>query len=196
MTAQLYRITCPTPTELGEYHLGVLPVDQIEAVSAHLAECPHCRREIAQLKDYLAELELAPGPDLVEQVVEHVRVLVARLVSGGPLGRPALAPAYAGLRGGEQEPLVYQAEEIQVMLDIQEDADRPDRRSLLGLVVGLGAPQGFQAHLWASEQLLATAPVDELGSFVLSNLMRGRYELMLSGPKTGIHIQDLDIGPN
>jgi anti-sigma factor RsiW len=192
----MYRITCPEPTELGEYHLGILPAEQAEAVTRHLDECPHCRREVAQLAEYLAELEPSPSLDLVDQVRENVRVLVARLVSGGPLGQPALAPAYAGLRGGGPEPLIYQAQEIQVMLEIQEDADRPDHRTLLGLVVGLGTSQGFQAHLWASEQLLATAPVDELGNFVLSNLIRGRYELMLSGPKTGIHIQDLEIGLN
>ncbi len=196
MTAQLYRITCPEPTELGEYHLGLLPLERSKRVTEHLAECPHCRREIAQLKDYLAELEPSLGLDLLDQVVERVRVLVARLVSGGPLGQPALAPAFAGVRGGGQEPLIYQAEEVQVMLDIQEDTDRPDYRTLLGLVVGLDTPQGFAAHLWAAEQLLATAPVDELGNFVLSNLIRGSYELMLSGPKTGIHIQDLEIGQN
>ena len=196
MTAQLYRVTCPDPTELGEYHLGVLSAKRAEAVAEHLAECPYCRREIAQLKNYLAELEPSPGLDLLDQVVEQVRVLVARLVSGGPSGQPALAPAFAGVRGEEQEPLLYQAEDVQVMLEIQEDADRPDHRTLLGLVVGLPTPQEFAAHLWASEQLLATTPVDELGNFVLSNLIRGRYELMLSGPRTGIHIQDLDIGSN
>jgi len=196
MTAQMYRITCPAPTELGEYHLGMLPLDQAKAVAEHLAECPHCRREITQLIEYLAELEPSLRLDLVDQVVEQVRVLVARLVSGGPLGQPALAPAFAGVRGAEPEPLIYQAEEVQVMLEIQEDADRPDHRTLLGLVIGLDTLQGFAAHLWAAEQLLATAPVDELGNFVLSNLIRGRYELMLSGPKTGIHIQDLEIGQN
>jgi hypothetical protein len=196
MTAQLYRITCPTPTELGEYHLGVLPSEDAEAVTQHLAECPHCRREVAQLKDYLAELEPSPGLDLLDQVLDRVRVLVARLVSGGPLGAPALAPAFAGVRGGAQEPLIYQAEEVQVMLDIQADADRPDQRTLLGLVIGLDRPQGFAAHLWTAEEHLATVPVDELGNFVLSNLIRGRYELMLSGPKTGIHIQDLEIEQN
>jgi hypothetical protein len=196
MTAQLYRITCPDPTELGEYHLGVLPAEQAEPIAGHLVECPHCRREIAQLKDYLAELEPSLGLDLVDQVLDRVRVLVARLVSGGPLSQPALAPAFAGVRGEEQEPLLYQAQDVQVMLEIQEEADRPDHRTLLGLVVGLPTPQEFAAYLWAAEQLLATAPVDELGNFVLPDLIRGRYELMLSGPKTGIHIQDLDIGLN
>jgi hypothetical protein len=200
MTAQLYRITCPNSTELGEYHLGVLPVDRARAIAEHLAECPHCRREIAQLADYLAELEPSIGwdasaqRDALDQVVERVRVLVARLINGGPLGQPALAPAFASVRGEGQEPLMYQAGEMQVMIEIEEDVDRPDHKTILGLVVGSEAPQELEAHLWAGEQPLATVPVDELGNFVLSNVVCGSYELMLSGPKIDIHIQDLEIG--
>jgi hypothetical protein len=61
-------------------------------------------------------------------------------------------------------------------------------------VIGLEAPQELEAHLWTAEQRLVTIPVDELGNFVLSNVLCGHYELMLSGPETDIHIQDLEIG--
>ena len=198
LTTQLYRVDCPSPFELGEYHLGMLPAAQMEAIRHHLDECPHCRSEIAQLEGYLANLapdlapDLAPGP--LQQVMEHVRVVVARLVDARPLGQPALSPAFASMRGGEQEPLIYEAGEIQVVIEIQEDVDRPDHKTILGLVIGLDAPQELKAHLWATEQRLATIPVDELGNFVLSNVLCGSYELMLSGPEIDIHIQDLEIG--
>jgi anti-sigma factor RsiW len=52
LTAHLYRFNCPPPATLGEYHLGVLPGDRAAAVTQHLAECPRCGSEIAQLKDY------------------------------------------------------------------------------------------------------------------------------------------------
>jgi hypothetical protein len=190
----MYRITCPDPLELGEYHLGVLSQDRSAAVAEHLAECPHCRHEIAQLTDYLAELEPSPRHDPVNQAMDTIRVIVARLVSGGALGQPALSPAFASVRGGEQGPLIYEAGEVQTMIEIQEDANRPDHRTILGLAIGLDVPQETTAHLWATEQCLATVPVDELGNFVLPNVVRGHYELMLSGPKTEIHIQDLAIG--
>lgn len=194
MTAQLYRITCPDPIELGEYHLGVLSLERTKAIAEHLAECPHCRREVAQLVEYLAELEPSLRLDPLDQVVGRIRVLVARLVSGGPPGQPAPSPAFASLRGEEQEPLTYEAGEVQVIIDLQEDAERPDRRTILGLVIGLDAPQELKAHLWAAEQRLATVPVDELGNFVLPNVPCGSYELMLSRPEIDIHIQDLEIG--
>jgi hypothetical protein len=197
LTTRLYRFTCPSPVELGEYHVGLLPRDQAAAVAQHLAECPHCTREVAQLKDYLAELAPALEPSPLERIKERARVLVARLVNGGLeaglLGQPALAPAYAGVRGEEREPTLYQADEVQVAIEIQEDAEQPDRKILLGLVIGT-EPSGVKAHLWQAEQHVAVVSVDELGNFVIPDLAPGSYELILSGPEIEIHIQDLQVG--
>ncbi len=197
LTAQLYRITCPSPLELGEYHLGLLPRDQAAAVARHLAECPHCAREVAQLTDYLAELAPTMEPGLLEQVKERVKVLVAHLVNGGLaaglLTQPTLTPAYAGIRGGEGEPFLYQADDVQIATEVQDDAERPGRKVLLGLVIGM-EPSGVKAHLWQAGQRVAVVPVDELGNFVIPSLAPGSYELILSGPEVEIHIQDLEIG--
>ena len=38
LRARLYRVTCPSPAALGEYHLGILPPDQAAAVARHLEE--------------------------------------------------------------------------------------------------------------------------------------------------------------
>ena len=197
LTTRLYRFTCPSPVELGEYHIGLLPRDQAAAVARHLAECPRCTREVAQLKDYLAELAPALEPSPLERIKERARVLVARLVNGGLeaglLGQPALAPAYAGLRGEEKEPTLYQADDIQVAIEIQEDAEQPDRKVLLGLVIGTG-PSGVEAHLWQADQHVAVVSVDELGNFVIPDLAPGSYELILSGSEIEIHMQDLQVG--
>jgi len=198
LTAQLYRLMCPPPRELGEFHLGLLPPAQASAVAQHLAKCPHCTRELAQLKDYLSELSptLELGP--LEQIKERLRVLVARLVSGGvegsPLGPPSLAPAFAGVRGEEEEPRCYQAEDVQIVIGIQEDAGQPGHKVFLGLVMGM-EPSGVKAHLWQAERLVTTVEVDRLGNFVVPGLAPGSYELILSGPEVEIHIQDLEVGP-
>ncbi len=98
LTARLYRLTCPSPIELGDYQMGLLPSSQRMAIAQHLRECPHCMRELAQLRSYLSEL--APPPRT--SILEGVRVLVARLTGEGgrAAGGTTLAPAYAGLRGG------------------------------------------------------------------------------------------------
>jgi anti-sigma factor ChrR (cupin superfamily) len=52
----LYRAFCPETLELGEYQLGMLSSKQANKIQTHLAECPHCRAELAQLKSFLKGL--------------------------------------------------------------------------------------------------------------------------------------------
>ena len=192
ITLALYRMNCPDAIELGEYHLGMIPSERVAFIERHLTECPHCAQEVAQLKSYLANLAPVLEPGLLEQVRARVRVLIARLVSGG-LG-DGLAPAYAGVRGEQEGPYVYQADEVQVVVEVFKDADHPDRKTILGLVTGLDAPQTLQVHLWQADRQLSTVPVDELGNFVIPNLVPTSYELILDGPEVEIHIQDLQVG--
>jgi anti-sigma factor RsiW len=193
MRAEMYRIDCPTSLELGEYHLGVLADAQARVVARHLKDCPFCSREVSQLKTYLGDL----SGDLEFSLAEQVRVLVAKLVRAGgpaaPLGTPALAPAFAGLRGDEAGPRLYQAGEVQVDIEIQDDAARGDRKTLLGLVTGIDAT-GLVAHLWLADRHVEEAAVDELGNFFIPGLVPGSYELILSGPEVEVHIRDLDVG--
>jgi anti-sigma factor RsiW len=193
MTAELYRITCPSTMELGEYHLGLLPGDRSAAVSRHLMECPHCSGELAQLKGYLGEL----APELEFSPMERIKVLVARLVGDrkgrAQPGAPTLAPAYAGVRGGENGPRIYQAGDAQIVIEIQDDAMQPGRKALLGLIMGI-EPRDLVGHLWLGDQPVAQAPVDELGNLSITNLAPDSYELILKGPDLEIQIQDLDVG--
>jgi hypothetical protein len=195
LAARLYRTECPSPIELGEYHLGMLPGEQAEAVSRHLNECPHCRREVDQLQAYLADLEPSLQPSPLEQIKERVRVLIAHLVdeakSHAP-GMPTPAPAHAGLRG-EEEARVYVVGDVQIAIEVQDDAKRPGRKTLLGLVIG-AEPEGVQARLWQDERRIATIPVDELGNFVIPDLAAGSYELIVGGPEVEVHVQNLQVG--
>lgn len=192
LTVALYRLACPSSLELGEYHLNVLSRDRVAVVAQHLAECPHCTREVALLKDYLdgliAELELKP--------LRQFKVLVAQLVRVGQgiarSGTPALVPAYRGEHGEEKGPRLYQADDIQVSIEIQDDAERQDRKVLLGLVTEMDTHE-LKAHLWQADQLVTTAFVDDLGNFVIADLTPGNYELILSNSGVEIHIQSLEI---
>lgn len=194
LTVRLGRHGCPTPFELGEHHLGLLPHDRAAAIAKHLAECPRCSAEVAQLKDYLQEL----APEVDYSPLERVRVLVARLVreAQGWVGPGALAPApaYAGIRGKEEEGLhLYRADDVQVAIQVQDDAAQPGRKVAFGLVTGAES-RGLRAYLWRAHEQVAEVGVDEVGNFILSNLPPGRYELILSGPDLEIHIQGLGVG--
>lgn len=192
LAALLYRAVCPSPLEVGEYHLGLLAADQALALDQHLAECPHCRRELQQLEGYVAAL----APDVELSPLERIKVLVARLVSapeGQPRpGVPAPALAAAGLRGETESLLLYQTDGIHISLGFQDDARGQGRLVLLGLVTGADTT-GMEAHLWQSEQLVATVPVDQLGNLSVSNLIPGSYRLVLRGPEIEVQIAKLEI---
>lgn len=192
LTAELYRVSCPSPLELGEYHLGVLAADRKVALARHLAECPHCSREVVELKGYLGELSV----DLEFSPLERIRVWVAEIAGGGEgAGRPgvsSLAPAFSGIRGEEEGPRVYLAGEVQIVIEIQDDATQRDRKILLGLVTGMDA-RDLVAHLWRGGERVTEAAVDEMGNLVIGNLAPGSYELILHGPGVEIQIPDLEV---
>lgn len=199
LTRALYRKDCPTSTELGEFHLQMVPEQRANAIRQHLAECPLCSREMAQLQDFLAGLATDTELSPLERIRDRLNVMVARLVDAGlrpSLSGPRpLAPAYAGLRGAEAGPLVFRADDVRVVIQIDQDADHLDRQDIVGLVTGLGSPQTVTAHLWQAGQNLLSVPVDNLGNFEILDLPPAVYELILSGPETEIHIQNLPVGP-
>jgi hypothetical protein len=195
LTARLYHVTCPSPAALGEYHLGILPPERAAAVAHHLEECGSCAQEVAQLQDYsidlIPTLELAP----LEQARERVNVLVARLANGAPGGGVPGQPTYGGVRREDEASYLYEAADIQIVIEIRDDATQPDRKTVLGLVVGVD-PGEVKAYLWQAEACIAIIPIDELGSFAIPNLEPGSYELIVSGPQIEVHVQELWVEMN
>jgi hypothetical protein len=188
MTLSLYRFDCPEPAELGEYHLGLVPTARAVELAEHLVHCPHCRTETAQLQDFLVDT----ARDLEPSIVERVRILVARLLTGGSTAGPTLTPALAGFRGGYDAPLVFEAGDIQITLTAEPSEKAPDRHTLFGLVIGLESPEA-QVQLWQAGRLADETTIDAAGNFVLDEMATGRYELVILGPGVEIHLQDVQV---
>ena len=196
LTNRLFRVDCPSSMDVGEYQLGLLPAEQALAVEKHLAECTFCSGERSLLASFLAETSPITKTDLLAPVKETMRILVARLTtgfSGGLLGQPGLAPAMAGLRGAADGPLMYEAEEVQVMAEVMDDTTHPGRKSILGLLTGIYQSHGFQAYLWQAATHRATVIVNDLGNFTIDNLTPGDYSLVLSGPDMEIHLDYVPV---
>ena len=196
LTSRFFRIDCPSSMDVGEYQLGLLPGAQALAIEKHLAECTFCASERALLAGFLAETSPTPKTNPLAPVKETMRILVARLTtsfSGGLLGQPGLAPAMAGLRGGEDGPLMYEAEEVQVMAEVLDDTAHPGRKSILGLLTGIYQAHGFRAYLWQAATHRATVIVNDLGNFTIDNLTPGDYSLVLSGPDMEIHLDFVPV---
>lgn len=182
----LYRLDCPSSTELGEYQLGMLPEGRTSLIRKHLAECPHCSRELKGLESFLRELQ----PDLEYSLGERIQVLIAELLPGLSTGSQA-RPVY-GVRGEMEDLRVYQADDVQISIHLERDPRREGFYSLFGLATGL-EPEGIAAHLWRGGKEISAVQLDELGNFIFSSVESGVYELMLSGPELEILVQNLAI---
>lgn len=174
LTSRLYRITCPSSLELGEYHLHLLPASQMLIVAQHVRECPHCQREVAGLEEYLAEL--TPQSSLLEPV----RVLFAQLV-GGQASFPAL-------RGEAKGPLVFEADGIVITLDVQSSPN--GQVSIQGQVAADDQDQwtGAVVNLLQVDMPELTSALDDLGAFGFDEVRPGSSELKITSPN-GVEVQ-------
>ncbi len=189
LTARLYRISCPSSLELGDYQLGLLTTTQAVGIAQHVSECPHCKRELVLLREYLnGDLEVAVEAGLVNRV----KVMIARLVGGQVWGQPSTGPGLAGVRGEEEGPRVYQVDGVQLALEIQDDAGSRGRKVVLGLVTGLDSI-GLNVTLRQADQIVATTSVDKAGNFVIPGLEPGSYQLILTRPEVEIRVQSLEF---
>jgi hypothetical protein len=188
LTARLFRLTCPSPTELGEYHLGLLASARVAAVAHHLRECPHCARELVQLKGYLSDPASVVEPGLIEQV----KVLVARLVGGGQedrsSGELAFAPAFVAVRGANHGPITLEADGILIVLDVQPAAE--GRVNILGQVAADDQDRwtGAVVELRQAGALQLTTTVDDLGAFHCAGIPPAPTEIKITS-SNGITVQ-------
>lgn len=184
--AKLYRANCPSSTELGEYHLRILPAERMTWIQTHLSECPLCASEVQGLRTYLDDL----APELEPSLSGRIQTWIAqRIPDLGRGGTPV--PGFA-LRGNAGSVQTYEAGAGQLNLDIQPDSIQPEHRTLLGLLTGVN-PEGMNVLLLQGAGSVAAVGLDELGSFVLTGVQPGEYTLILRGPEVEIVIETLPV---
>jgi hypothetical protein len=195
LTTHLYRVVCPSSIQLGEYQLALLPTAQMKQVAQHVADCPHCTRELHQLRDYLTELAPTLEAAPLSLLADGVRVVVARLMHGlaGFTAVSQPMPALAGVRGEQRSQYTYEADNIQIILDVQPDPVRSHQKGIVGLVLGVDEAQPLEAQLYQGEQCIAATRVDMLGNFIFSGLSSGSYRLNLANSTIEIRLGDLLI---
>jgi hypothetical protein len=195
LAQNLYRTPCPSSLELGEYRLKMLSKEESARIEAHLTWCPGCRSELELFGDQEQGLALDSLVDPLEQLVEQVRVVVARLRDGLAGMQPQTsAPALAGMRGQETtRSLTYDADGLAISLLIQADPAQPAKSVLLGLVSGDESDQLLEAHLWQGVEQIASTSVDQLGNFAFPPLPSAQYDLILRSDTYDIVIQRIDL---
>jgi hypothetical protein len=168
---QFYRSTCPTPMELGDYHLGLLPAPQALVVAQHVRECPLCTREVADLEDFLEDLAR-----MEDNLLAQAKVLVARLVGGE---KSTLTPNFAALRGEAKGPITLEADGVVIVLDIQ--STKEGKVNILGQVAADDQEQWTDAlvELRQGGELQFSSTVDDLGAFHAEGIIPGSKELRI-----------------
>jgi len=183
LSSRLYRITCPSSLELGEYHLHMLESSQMLLVAQHLRECPHCTREITQLKEFLSDLKLTSE----ENLLGKVKVLIAHLIAG-QLGESSSTPDFAALRGEAKGPLVFEADGIVITLDVQSSLN--GKISMLGQVATDDQDDwtGAIVKLLQIDMPELTSVLDGLGAFAFEGIRLGSTQLKIISPN-GVEVQ-------
>jgi hypothetical protein len=176
---QLYRVSCPAPMELGEYRLGLLPAPQVLVVAQHLRECPLCRREVADLDEFLAE----PGPQ--NNLIGTIKVLVAQLMHPNENG---YRPASMALRGEAKGPITLKADGVTINLELQPAPH--GQVSLLGQMAADDQDQwtGATVELQQIDAPSLTASMDDLGAFRFAEVRPGMIDITIKS-LYGIYIQ-------
>ncbi|HET8629404.1 MAG TPA: zf-HC2 domain-containing protein [Thermomicrobiales bacterium] len=184
---RLYRFDCPSPQELGDYELGLLPPAERTRVAAHVVACPHCADELRTLRDFLAG-----EPAALTRPTGPLRRLVATLLE------PAPGAAYAGLRGADDATAqTYQAGGVTIALDTQFDRRR-GRGALTGLLwqedPAAADLAGAAATLLAPDGATRTTALDDVGNFAFDDLAPGRYQVEVTLGDQLVTIPELRIG--
>jgi hypothetical protein len=163
------------------------PQERAAFIRDHLEECPHCRRELHQLEQFLTDV----SPDLEFSPIERFKIWVAELLPELPAPSRPLA---LGLRGESAGQKFYQAGDAQITIEIQDDPAAPGSKLLLGLVLGI-TTAGMQVQCFRDGEELSSSLLDQLGNFILSGLEPGEYDLVLRNDDTEILVPDLLIEP-
>lgn len=192
MKINLYRVLCPDVLILGEYQMGLLAAKQNSEIELHLRGCPHCQRELAELAAFMDTV----NPDLESKFSgdSKLKTILARWLSSstaeGEQGRLDLA--YGSVRGDEDTSLLFEAEEWQIAIEIQDDVEQPGTKTLLGMVIG-DLSSEWQAQLWQGDQKIATCVIDAVGNFRFTQLGSKTYVLILSTKGQEIYIPPLEM---
>jgi anti-sigma factor RsiW len=188
LSGQLHRWDCPTPQQLVDFHLGMLGEDQAQ-IAAHTSSCPRCQAELAELAAFLdanGELAATPPPQPERVRRPSLRELIAQLLPR----TPAMA-----LRGEHAGPLVAQAGDIMVLLDIQAAGDTG-----LNVIGQLAAPDqdawtGALAQVSHNNAVVHTAFVDDMGGFRFAGLAPAFVDLRITPPSgPAIFLPGLNVG--
>lgn len=174
---RMYRGDCPSAETLHDYYWHEIAAESVPTIVSHLAQCPDCADEYADLVAFLAP-ESAGARQ--RSFGERLRTFIGQL------------PSAAGLAvRGDSGSMIYESPDGNVIF-LNWKRDEQSRYRLDGKLFPpmteqiengvqlVGAMGGVAADLQASE-------------FIFSELEAGRYQILLQLPDRQILIPHVEI---
>ena len=172
-----------------------------DELATHLAECALCAESAAWVEELLGAVARGPLPEPTAEALD--RAIAIPETVGRPRRREEtrqrwslarlvrdafLRPAMAGVRGGSMaQRFLYEAEDAHLDLEVAAAPGDAERRRLTGqlLIEGSHQTDAVLAVLWRGSHVAGRAVGDELGIFVLDDVVPGGYRLEVLSPATG-----------
>lgn len=203
----LYRFDCPAVETLQAYFWDELATTARQHVTAHLAICPRCTDELANLRTFMGKKAAAPSVksttegqqprwlDQIQNLVGQMRLVVAQLVTPVPqLAGVALRSTPAALRQEQNATLLFEAENTDISLTLQKE--RNATFALAGQIF-LAEPTEIKATVrLASEHAnteIIISDIPETGSFMVHAVPPGDYQMVIVFPHQAIVIPHLAL---
>ncbi len=200
------RTLCPEAQEVGEFSAGLMsPVESIK-MRQHLTQCAWCNAESEQIRQWL----LLPDAWLIEpskyppdrpnhlagESFDRLRRVIATLLKPDNSN-----PSYvrAGIRGSDEDvALIFQAEEVTIILTVQAVGPRSEALNIMGLVqaedTSLDELVGKEVRLLYQGQEFASDVLDELGNFIFEDVQPPQpFELEIGLETKIVTVPDLKL---
>jgi len=189
----LHRFDCPEPDILRDHAWKFLPRDQRDQVKAHLAECPLCSAELAQLNELVTAEDEATLQNVLaraRRLAQEAKLTIARLLS------PSALQTVPALRGETQEVLLFDVEGLALSVNLERE--ETGTFTLFGQLLSTDQPipPGSYARLTQQEGQINPVWVflDAHGGFALPNIPPGIYQLVVDLDAQRMIVPDLSLG--
>lgn len=201
----------PDEERLIAYASDELRGGDATAVAKHVVGCAACAATVARyrmVRDFVRtdeafappavavsrakSLFIPPAPSPARDLFAPLRRIVAELVfdSGG-----GFAPALAGFRGGGDRHLTYEAESIEIDIQVTPLVEPEGEWRVLGQLAADREPGivALEAVPVGRREAVASTTSDEHGVFELQ-MPAGTYDVVARFPDAEVVVSDLELG--
>ena len=192
LAGTLLRWDCPTPMQLGDYHLGFAVPAQQRTIARHLELCARCSAEIEDLRVFDAEPQTAAQPATEvpgRPAANRLRAMAAQLLPRSP------GMQMGAVRGAGDGPLIAQASAATIIFETRTDDQRVRITGQIADEAGEQARwDGALVELRQANALVATTFVDEVGGFTCPQVAAGETEVRITAEdSTWIIIEAVEL---